>query len=193
MVQRNIEKVSELVLDLLSYSKERTPEPTLCKPNEIAREAVDLYQEKARKHDIRLEADLDENIQEAYTDKKSLHRVLLNLVSNAIDACIYDPDTEKVFEVIMRTRMGLNDRSDTTFLVEVKDNGIGMSKEVKEKLFSRFFSTKGGKGTGLGLLVTQKIVKELGGEIWLESTEGKGTTFYVLLNLEVPQDHDKPI
>jgi signal transduction histidine kinase len=64
---------------------------------------------------------------------------------------------------------------------QVIDNGNGMTEQTKEKLFTGFFSTKGYKGTGLGLPVTQKIVKEHDGELSFESQSGEGTTFTLLL------------
>jgi signal transduction histidine kinase len=66
-------------------------------------------------------------------------------------------------------------------LIDFIDNGTGMSEDTKKQLFTGFFSTKGYKGTGLGLPVTQKIVIEHGGELSYDSEEGKGTTFALLL------------
>ncbi len=194
MVQRNIEKVSELVLDLLRYSKDRTPEPNPCSPNDIVRDAAELFKEKAREHGVTIKTVLDENLKQAYTDRDGIYRVLLNLLSNAIDACIFDPDTTKSWEVVLRTRLEKNGGSGDTFLLEVTDNGVGMTNEQKAKLFSRFFSTKGGRGTGLGLLVTQKIVHELGGEIQVKTQPGKGTIFSVRLKVKtpVPQSANDP-
>ena len=65
--------------------------------------------------------------------------------------------------------------------LEVSDNGFGMDEEIKGRLFTSFFSTKEGKGTGLGLLITQKIVKENRGTIEVESEKGKGSTFTIRL------------
>jgi len=192
MVQRNIEKVSELVLDLLRYSKDRTPEPSLCKPNEIAQDAADLFREQAKEHRVQIKTRLDENLKEAYTDRNGIHRVLLNLISNAIDACIFDPDATKAWKVVLRTRLEKDGESGDTFLLEVTDNGVGMTDGQKAKLFTRFYSTKGGRGTGLGLLVTQKIVQEMGGEIQVTSQPGKGTTFSVRLKVKTPQPKDNP-
>ncbi len=66
-------------------------------------------------------------------------------------------------------------------IFEISDNGAGMNDETKRKVFSSFYSTKGNRGTGLGLLVTSKIIAEHGGEIYFESAEGVGTTFTVRL------------
>ncbi len=188
MVERNIERISELVLDLLRYSKERIPERVACSPNEIATETVELMKEKARDHRIALKADLDENMKDAFIDREGVYRVLLNLVSNALDACIYDADTSKRWEVRVTTRLERGHGGETVVL-EVTDNGIGMTEKVRQKLFTRFFSTKGGHGTGLGLLITQKIIKEHGGAIQVDSRVGRGATFSVRLKREMPGVH----
>jgi len=188
MVQRNIERVGDLALSLLMYSKERTPERTVCRPNEIVSEAVELFKERAGEHHVKLNADLDPNLKEACLDRDGMNNVLLNLISNAIDACLYDTDTAKVWEVSVRTKLEIGADSEEVILFEVKDNGCGMTDEVKSKLFTRFFSTKAGRGTGLGLLNTEKIIHEHGGEISVESQPGQGTTFAVRLKAAMPED-----
>ena len=182
MVQRNIEKVSQLVLDLLSYSKERSPEQKTCSPNQIVAEVVELLKQKADENSIKLNVLFDPNIKEADFDPKGIHDALLNLVSNAIDACIYDKNTSKSWEVTVKTGTETTDSGIEKILFEVSDNGCGMNPEIQSKVFTRFFSTKEGQGTGLGLLITQKIIQEHGGEITMVSQEGVGTTFLVLLD-----------
>jgi PAS domain S-box-containing protein len=177
MVERNIHKVSDLVLDLLSYSKEREPEYEKYNPNIIADEVCDLMESKAKEYDIDLIRDIDREMGEIYLDPKGIHSCLLNLVSNAIDACIFDLDTQKQWYVKVRTRR--ENESGAAF--EVIDNGCGMGEETQSKLFAEFFSTKGTRGTGLGLLVTQKIVNEHGGTMDVVSQPGKGTTFTIRL------------
>ena len=68
--------------------------------------------------------------------------------------------------------------------ISVSDNGIGMTEELREKLFKKFYSTKGSKGTGLGLVITRKVVQEHGGSISVESEPGKGTSFYIRIPLK---------
>jgi signal transduction histidine kinase len=181
MVQRNVENVSRLVLDILRYSTERTPERSVCSPNEIVSKAVELFRDRAKEHNVMLNTALDSNLQEAYLDRDGIHNVLLNLISNAIDACIYDADTAKSWRVTVRTKLVTDANAGETILFEVTDNGMGMTDEVKTKLFTRFFSTKAGRGTGLGLLGSQKIVHEHGGEISVQSKEGQGATISVRL------------
>ena len=177
MVERNIHKVSDLVLDLLSYSKEREPEYEKYNPNIIADEVCDLMESKAKEYDIDLIRDIDRKMGKIYLDPKGIHSCLLNLVSNAIDACVFDLDTQKQWYVKVRTRR--ENKSGVVF--EVIDNGCGMGEETQSKLFAEFFSTKGTRGTGLGLLVTQKIVNEHGGTMDVVSQLGKGTTFIIRL------------
>jgi signal transduction histidine kinase len=196
MVQRNIQKVSDLVLDLLRYSKERVPQRSACNPNEIVSDAMELFRERAKEYHVKLRKILDPNLTDAYIDPEGIHNVVLNLISNAIDACIDDTDASKAWEVTVKTQLERDAKSGDDFLLEIRDNGCGMTDEVKQKLFTKFFSTKAGRGTGLGLLGTQKIVHEHGGEISVESRVGQGTTLSVRLKRAVPQnsqdDLDKP-
>ena len=177
MIERNVGRISDLVLDLLTYSKERKPERESCFPNEIVKEVSGLMQSKARENNIEIERDLDPSIGEVYIDPKAIHRSLLNLISNAIDACIFDSTSKKQWTVKLTTEIEENH----IIRFEVADNGMGMDKETKEKIFSSLFSTKGERGTGLGLLVTEKIIKENGGEINVASKVGNGTTFTIYL------------
>ena len=177
MVERNIHRVSDLVLDLLSYSKEREPEYEKYDPNIIVDEVCDLMESKAKENDVTLIRSLDKEIGEVYLDPKGIHGSLLNLVSNAIDACIFDPDTEKDWQVKVEAHA---DREGGV-IYDVVDNGCGMDQEVKDRIFTEFFSTKGNRGTGLGLLVSQKIIHEHKGSMDVESQPGKGTRFSIRL------------
>ena len=177
MIQRSITRTSDLVLDLLSYSKEREPEFERCFPNSVAEEVCDSYQKHAQDNGVTLVADLAPEIGEVMMDPRTVHRCLMNLVSNAIDACIFDDSVSKTHSVAVRSRLDDGQR----VCMDVIDNGSGMSDEVKATLFSAFFSTKGPKGTGLGLLVTRKLVEEHGGTIDVDSQPGQGTTFTIRL------------
>lgn len=180
MVQRNMDRISQLALDLLDFSKERIPEKTVCRPLELVQEVVGILQPAAQEQGIRIYCRL-EDVGEVQWDRKGIHRVLLNLGSNALDACRFHHDRERTFWVEFRLGLEKLASGEERILIEVSDNGCGMDQEVKEKVFSRFFSTKGGQGTGLGLLLTRKILEEHGGSISFQSLEREGTTFKVLL------------
>jgi PAS domain S-box-containing protein len=180
MVLRNIGRTSELVQDLLTYSKEREPELEPCLPNEIAADVCALMQEVAQESNVAIVTQFSPAIGEVVLDPRSLHRCLLNLVSNAIDACRYDEDGNKAHRVVVST--DLEEQAFISF--GIQDNGVGMTEEVRAQLFSSFFSTKGAKGTGLGLLVTRKLIEENDGVIEVDSEPGKGTTFRIKLPLK---------
>ena len=173
MVNKNIDRTADLVLDLLSYSKEREPEYANCSPNEIAEEVIELLEDNARENNVRLLKELDPAIGTVSMDAHTIHSALLNLASNAIDACLFDENTGKDWYVGVKTTR----ESERFIRFDVSDNGSGMSDELQEKLFTSFFSTKGHRGTGLGLMVTRKLVEEHGGSIEVDSQLGAGTTF----------------
>jgi signal transduction histidine kinase len=114
----------------------------------------------------------------AAVDKVAMQRTLYNLVTNAIEACA---GTDRQGEVTLSVEPG-----DETFRLIVADNGSGMPPEVREKLFQAFFSTKGSKGTGLGLPVVAKTASEHGGNVDVESEVGVGTRFILTLPWRPP-------
>ncbi|MBN2539596.1 MAG: response regulator [Deltaproteobacteria bacterium] len=177
MVERNVGRISYLVTDLLAYSKEREPEYRKCLPNDIAEDVCELLDRMAMENRIKVERGFDPSIKEVSMDPDMVHSTLLNLVSNAVDACIFDLDEKKRHTV----RVGTQLEDDNVIRFTVNDNGCGMSEGTRNKIFSAFFSTKGGKGTGLGLLVVQKLVQEQNGSIEILSELGEGSTFIVRL------------
>ena len=176
-IKRNIGRTSNLVMDLLSYSKEREPEYEACRPNEIVGDVYELIKEKAIENQVEISIESDNSIGEVTMDPSIIHEALLNLASNAVDACLFDEDLSKQWHVRLKTEK----EPDQMIKFEVSDNGAGMSEQVLQKLFSSFFSTKGHRGTGLGLMVTRKLIEEHQGKIDVRSRLGEGTTFTVRL------------
>ncbi|RLB39245.1 MAG: hypothetical protein DRH12_11755, partial [Deltaproteobacteria bacterium] len=177
MVERNIDQISSIVLDMLIYSRERKPKYEMVDPNSLVKEVAELMEERARLSAVDMVLDLDPSIGPVAMDKSAIHRCLLNLISNAIDACTLEGLTNGRGRVVIKT-----DRpAGWGVRFQVIDNGTGMDQETQQKLFTDFFTTKGYKGTGLGLPVTQKIVKEHKGRLEFKSAPGKGTTFTLLL------------
>ncbi len=176
MVERNIERISHLVRDLLSYSKvgTGTMEPTDL--NELVRDVAALYLEMARAGGVEVTLELDDTIGEVILDPKAMHTCIVNLLSNALDACIEDREKSS-HRVVIGTKRGHGGE----VLIQVEDNGVGMDRSAQEKLFQRFFSTKGTRGTGLGLMLTHKLVREHGGRIWAESQPGRGSIFTIAI------------
>jgi signal transduction histidine kinase len=177
MIKGNVVKIKSVAMDLLNYAKERQPEYRLCDPNRPAREVYELMRAQGEEKGIDFKAELADDLDQAWFDPESIHRVLLNLVTNAFDACTDIGCPNRRPQVILRT---LKPKT-AAVQYQVSDNGCGMDEETRKKVFRLFFSTKGSKGTGLGLMIARKIVDEHGGEISLESANGRGTTFFVTL------------
>jgi signal transduction histidine kinase len=177
MIKGNVQKVKGVAADLLHYAKDREPEYQLSDPNRPAEEVCDLMSFRASEMGVSLKADLASNLSRTWFDPEGIHRVLLNLVTNAIDACTDISCVSRACEVAVRTS------KPEGWAVEYRvfDNGCGMTKETKIKVFQTFFSTKGSKGTGLGLMIAKKIVEEHAGVIHFSSEPGAGTTFTVRL------------
>ena len=179
MVERNVQLVSRIVKDLLYCAKERTPnfQPDVC-PQEVVLEVQELFSDRLANESIKLENELEEPFHTGNFDADGLHNLLCNLVANAVDACRFDPADDKDGHTItLRCRKN----GDGSTLLQVTDNGPGISEEVNAKVFEDFFSTKGSEGTGIGLLVVQKVAEDHGGNVTFTSKPGEGTTFTVTI------------
>jgi len=177
MVKADVGRIRNIALDLLNYAKEREPDYQLCDPNTPVEEVLDLMLPRAREYGITLELDLDKSLPDAWFDPEGIHRCLLNLVTNAIDACTDMECSQREGKVVLRSLK----TEGWAVAYQVVDNGCGMDEETRAKIFQRFFSTKGSKGTGLGLMITKKVIDDHGGVIELESEKGQGTKFVVKL------------
>ncbi len=186
IVDKNQERITALVMDMLTFSKEREPEPQPSDLNQITRDAVELMQSRARDLEVELEFSPDEAMPTLMFDPEGLHRAVLNVVTNAIDAC----DQRDHGHVEVSTQ---HSGADRIARVIVRDNGSGIQPQDIEQIFGIFVSRKGGRGTGLGLPVSQKILKEHGGRIQVESQPSQGSTFYLELPavLPSPEENDR--
>jgi signal transduction histidine kinase len=173
MLERNLGRLTDLVRDMLSCSKERKPEYEQADINTVVDSVVELMRQKAGENELELVFKPDNSLGEVSIDPKGIYRCLLNLVSNALDAC----KDRKGAEVNVST---VNGRQEEV-AIKVADQGCGMDEATLNSIFNPFFSGKGSAGTGLGLTVTQKIVEEHNGRIEVDSEIGKGTTFIVYL------------
>jgi len=149
--------------------------PKLISLNGVIHETNALLEGVAKHKSITLKTNLIEEFT-VFADKNALKTILRNLVSNSIK--FTNP------EGIIITKV--KNRKDNFVIVSVSDNGVGMDEEVRKKLFSKYkteprWGTKGEKGVGLGLVITKEFVEKHGGEIWVESKLGEGTTFYFTL------------
>jgi signal transduction histidine kinase len=183
IAEKNQGKIYDLVMDMLSYSKEREPaiEPTDL--NQVVRDVVELMDGKAKEMGVHLEVNLEANLPIIQVDPEGIHRALLNIVTNALEAF----EGRKDPKVTVGTRVSLEEGWARLIVV---DNGTGIEPAKVADIFKPFVSTKGAKGTGLGLAVSRKILREHGGDILVQSQPGVGSKFTLRLPLKSPLSLD---
>src|SRR3954469_5377182 len=170
IVEKNQERISALVMDMLTFSKEREPVPEPADLNELVADAVELMKTRATEAGVELDWLPAPTMPTLMFDPECMHRAVLNIITNAIDAC----NERENGRVEISTQFSNDERMAR---VAVVDNGSGIEKDDLEKIFAVFVSRKGGRGTGLGLPVSQKILEEHGGRIRVESKVGEGSRF----------------
>ncbi len=184
MVGKNHGRINDLVLNMLSYSKEREPDIESTDLNALVRDVVELQQPRARERQVQLNANLDESLPHVPADPSGTHRAVLNVVANAIDAV--DGVESPEVEVSTGCETTGEEGKETWTCIRVKDNGTGIPPEKMAEIFRPFVSSKGSRGTGLGLAVSRKILREHGGDILVESRPGEGSVFTLRLPMRSP-------
>jgi|LakMenEpi03Aug12_release.lakeMendotaPanAssembly.Ray.scaffolds.fasta_scaffold02752_3 two-component system NtrC family sensor kinase len=169
IVERNQDRISALVMDMLSFSKERQPNLESCDIRETISDVCELMQTRAAESGVELIWNKPEMFPLVSCDPEGMHRAILNIVGNAIDATEGRENAQ--------VRIELSCPAGDQVAIRITDNGSGIAPEDLGKIFSVFESRKGNRGTGLGLPVSQKILREHQGSIDVESTVGEGTSF----------------
>ncbi|MEY3204190.1 MAG: hypothetical protein RLZZ21_521 [Planctomycetota bacterium] len=185
IVRRNQNKIQSLVMDMLSFSKDREPEFVETDLVGLVADVVETVQQRADEAGVTIRRDVPEGLPHVMLDPEAMSRAILNVVTNALDAVEERPDGVVTFGVTV-------DVDEAVVRITVADNGPGMSAETLAEIFTLFVSTKGSRGTGLGLTVSRKILHEHGGDIRATSVEGEGSTFTLEFPLRLPGDAPPP-
>ncbi len=170
IVERNQTRIYDLVMDMLSFSKDRVPSLQLADLNKVIGEVSELAAARAAECGVAIEFRKGDDIPTSLFDAEGIHRAVLNIVSNAIDAV----DGTDNGAVVLQTGY---DKSADMLLVAVSDNGPGIPEDQRNAIFNVFESSKGARGTGIGLPVSRKILREHGGRVRVEGGPGQGTRF----------------
>ncbi len=181
IVDKNQTKIYNMVMDMLSFSKDREPAIEPADLNETIADVVELMQSRAEELGVRLIRNPCPDLTQAMIDPEGIHRAVLNIVTNAIDASEGAEDAQ----VVINTEW---DQDASIVRISVRDNGVGIDPADLPSIFEIFASTKGYRGTGLGLPVSQKIIREHGGKIVVDSRPGAGSTFTIELPMNKPVD-----
>ena len=191
IVRRNQDKISSLVMDMLTFSKEREPDPLPTDLAALIDDIVETVQQRAAESGATIHWQPPADLPLLLFDPSGMARAVLNVVTNALDAV-------EGREQATVTVVAAADRDSGVARITITDNGEGMSPEMLADIFTLFVSTKGSKGTGLGLTVSRKILREHGGDIRASSRLGEGSTFVLEFPLETaekigdPVAHDAP-
>lgn len=174
-VQLTADRIRNLVMDILFYAKKRDLQWEKVDLYHFAEETARIMESRLKDTGISFRRDFSGAIADCEIDPSYVHAALMNLFDNAIDACQRkdNPSDSRI------TFLVAPNNSKITF--SVIDNGIGMDEETQGKLFTLFFSSKGIKGTGLGLYITKNIIEQHGGTIAVTSKPGEGSCFTIIL------------
>lgn len=186
IVEKNQAKIYNMVMDMLSFSKERKPALELANLNETLGDVIELMQSRAADLAVELTWEPLVDLPRTSFDPDGIHRASLNIITNAIDAC----------EGIQGGRVEVStawDEATSTARIIARDNGSGIEPGELTKIFQVFASSKGTRGTGLGLPVSQKIIREHGGVITIASEVGKGSIFTITLPRTPPDSSKDPV
>jgi signal transduction histidine kinase len=188
--------LSNLILDLLDVSKKRIPVLQPADARDLLESISALIGWKAQAHGVELVVDVPADFV-LWADPHQITRALLNIALNAIEACAEEPPQDGRCPCVRlgaqrmaaaQTPLKPRERRKAAqwAVIEVADNGPDIGPDALPHLWDLFFSTKGSRGTGIGLPAARKVVEEHGGHILVETRRGAGTTFAVYLPAVVP-------
>lgn len=181
-MDKQINRLTALIADLLDVTKINTGRLKLENEefdfNQLVEELIESVQFTTERHTINKELKFSRNL---VGDRERISQVVVNLLSNAVK---YSPDASRI--------VVYTEDHDTEVQLCVQDFGIGLSRDKKDRVFEQFYRVSGTKehtfpGLGLGLYISSEIVKQLGGRIWVNSVEGKGSTFCFAIPVSQPK------
>jgi len=178
-IQREAKRASKIVANLLLFARQRSPERSPTDVNQVMRDTLELRRYVLRTQQVEVLTQFDETLPRTWADAFQLQQVALNLLTNAEQA-LRAHDGARCITLATRMHDGLLEMS-------VSDTGPGIPAAQLDQVFNPFFTTKAvGEGTGLGLAISDGIVRQHGGTIRVESREGAGATFTIVLPFQPP-------
>lgn len=180
MVEGNVDKIKNLAMDLLNFGKSDLLKFQPDTPLRAVNEALELLRNRADENKITIKVNAPDAFAPLRIDSESLYRCLVNLIQNAIEAFDEESARQDGREILVEVLP----TPDGGVMYRVCDNGPGIDAETQKNIFKGFFSTKGTRGTGIGLMMTKRIVERHGGRIEQSSGRGTGTCF----SLHLPEN-----
>ena len=185
-VHQMVERIRKMVLDILYFTKSRELEYQEIDIQELVRSITEIIKPSASRQDIALNISIPPSPGRIEVDPDWFRSAVVNFLENAVDAC--SSDTAKDQHLIV---FNIFFKGADHICFEIKDNGLGMDQETKEKMFTLFFSSKGSKGTGLGLFIANHVIRQHGGTILVESEIKAGSRFEICIPRNRPLNNTK--
>jgi len=175
LLAQNVDKIKQMIMDILMYSKDRQMNRQPVPAKKFLADIRETMTMKLAHHDIAFYLDADQAPQTLDIDAAFMMSALVNILDNAVDACLEDKDnTDHTITLTL-------EKACDTLVIKIADNGCGMDVETKEKIFDLFFSSKQVKGTGFGLFIAKNIIAQHQGTVAVDSIKRRGTTFTISL------------
>jgi two-component system NtrC family sensor kinase len=180
VLARNLDRIQSLTMNMLGFVRNRAFEIERVNLEELMTEVTELLVSQSKRAEVRLETILPPNLPPVPLDASAMLQAMLNLLSNAIDA------TPRGGIVTLRAKY---DIQNDTFLIDIEDSGHGIDPQVRERLFEPFVTSKGQRGTGLGLVVSQRILEQHQGRLECIESGASGTVMRMTIPGN-PSEHD---
>jgi len=174
-VKTIVRRIRKLVLEILFFAKERKLNCKQIKINHFVQDIASTIKPNISVQGIDFICNIEPSIGNFEIDPDTIRSALINILENALDACLEDKN-KRSHKITLSVTSEKNN-----IIFKIKDNGIGMDKETVENLFTLFFSSKGSKGTGLGLFIANNFIQQHKGKIKVDSTIGEGSIFTIII------------
>jgi two-component system sensor kinase FixL len=180
-IVKDATRAAEIISRIRLLFKKGTPQRELVNVNEVIQEMISLLQREATRYSISVRTELTLDLPQVLGDRVQLQQVLMNLMSNGIDAM---KDVHETCELAVKSQRAENEQ----LMVSVSDTGVGLPSQRADQIFHAFFTTKR-HGTGLGLSISRSIVESHGGRLWAANNSPRGASFCFTLptKAEVPE------
>ncbi|MDP8205810.1 MAG: ATP-binding protein [Candidatus Electryonea clarkiae] len=187
IVSEGISSMTNMSTDMLKYVREWKPNFERVELDNTLAEIDRVIKQTAKDKGVNFQLNVPPELPSVICDARMIHTAVMDIVSNAMDACLWKEYTDgELPELILGA---YPDDDGQNLVIEVKDNGCGMTEEVKKNIFAPFFSTKSKSGTGLGLAITSRMIGIHNGKFDVDSEPDKGTIFRIVLPIDGTDKH----